>query len=205
MTGTYEWNPMPHVVEIRCPECSAGAFFEFAEVVRIALKKDVEFFKNSKLFDYKFLPDSVGGHWHAAFYFPRLHGCSTDAIRDLPAGYSPSDWSHSQYLYRSHGSDFGTAHCTSCGLRRRHVLDWPSEARYQVEFRGSVLWAFDRESATEIRDFVASADRNRATFRWQRLLLHIPKEFLVAKARDELVKRLDKCLASDGGDRITSR
>jgi hypothetical protein len=49
MTGTYDWNPIPHIVEIRCPECGNGAVFEFAEVVRIALKKDVEFFKRNRL------------------------------------------------------------------------------------------------------------------------------------------------------------
>ena len=196
MTGTYDWNPMPHVVEIRCPECGCGAVFEFAEVVRIALKKDIDFFKNNKLFEYRFLSDSCGGGWHAAFYFPRLHGSSTDVLRDLPAEYSPADWNHSQYLYRSNGSDWGTVACHECGVRRKHVLTWPNDALYQVEFRRKILWAFDRESASDIRNFIASWDRNRASFKWQNLLLHIPKEFLAAKARDEIVKRLNRLLVS---------
>ena len=54
MTGTYDWNPMPHRVDVTCPECGALATFEFAEVVKIRLKRDVEFFQKSKLFDYRF-------------------------------------------------------------------------------------------------------------------------------------------------------
>lgn len=41
MAGTYDWNPMPHKVDINCPSCGERAVFEFAEVVRIKLKKDV--------------------------------------------------------------------------------------------------------------------------------------------------------------------
>ncbi len=41
MAGTYDWNPMPHKVDINCPSCGELAVFEFAEVVRIKLKKDV--------------------------------------------------------------------------------------------------------------------------------------------------------------------
>lgn len=35
MTGPYDWNPMPHTVDTRCPTCGEAAVFEFAEVVRI--------------------------------------------------------------------------------------------------------------------------------------------------------------------------
>ena len=186
---------MPHIVEIRCPECGGGAIFEFAEVVRIALKKDVAFFKNNKLFEYMFLKDSNGSGWHAAFYFPRLYGSSTDVLRDLPAGYSSGFWNHSKYLYRAHGCDWGTADCRECGLRQKHILVWPNEALYQIEFRRRTLWAFDRESALAIRDYIASMHRKQAAFKWQSLLLHIPKQFLDAKARDEIVKRLNRLLA----------
>lgn len=47
MTGTYDWNPMPHKVDIKCPSCGSRALFEFAEIVKISLKKDVPFFENS--------------------------------------------------------------------------------------------------------------------------------------------------------------
>jgi len=194
LTGIYQWNPMPHIVDIRCPECGGRAEFEFAEVVRIRLKKDVDFFKKSKLFEYRFLRDRAGTGWHAAFYFLRVHGRSTDVLDDLPAGYSPADWNHSRYLYRSHGHDWGTVDCFECDLRRKHVLSWPDEAFYQIVFGRAVLWAFHRESAVEIRDFIVSVDRDPAAFKWRTLLVHLPKEFLAAKARDGIVKRLDRLL-----------
>jgi len=195
MTG-YGWNPMPHIVEIGCPECGGQAEFEFAEVVRIRLKKDVDFFKKSKLFEYRFLRDRAGTGWHAAFYFPKVHGRSTDVLDDLPVGYSPADWNHSRYPYRSHGRDRGTVDCFECDLRRKHGLSWPDEAFYQIVFRRGVLWAFHRESAVEIRDFIVSVDRDPAPFKWRSPLVHLPKEFLAAKARDEIVKRLDRLLVS---------
>jgi hypothetical protein len=197
MTGIYEWNPMPHIVDIRCPACGGHAEFEFAETVRIKLKKDVEFFKKSKLFEYRFLRDSCGSGWHAAVYYPRVHGFSTDVLDDLPAGYSPADWNHSRYLCPRHlRCSHGAVDCFECKLRQKHVLSWPDEAFYQIVFRRKVLWAFHRESAVEIRDFIASADREAAAFRWRLLLRHLPKEFLAAKARDGIVKRLDRLLVS---------
>ena len=46
MTGTYDWNPMPHKVDIKCPSCGEHSVFEFAEVVKIALRKNVSFFSS---------------------------------------------------------------------------------------------------------------------------------------------------------------
>lgn len=197
MTGTYDWNPMPHGVDIRCPECGGGATFEFARARRIRLKKDVEFFQRSKDFEYKRLRDSCGRSVHVAFWFPALRGRSTAVLRELPEGYSPSDWDRPRYSCRTHGCDVGTAECGSCGLRRKHELDWPRDARYRVEYRGEVLWAWHRESASSLRDFIASDARERKAHRWSSLLLHVPKAFLAAKARGELVKRLDRLLAGD--------
>jgi len=54
MTAPYEWNSMPHVLDIRCPACGRQATFEFAEIVKIAEKKDVPFFQNHRLFEYRF-------------------------------------------------------------------------------------------------------------------------------------------------------
>jgi len=94
MTGTYDWNPMPHKVDIKCPACAEHSVFEFAEVVKIALKKDVPFFEQSDLFEYYLFKDSCGHNWHGATYYANLHGGSTAAIRDLPEGYVPENWNH---------------------------------------------------------------------------------------------------------------
>ena len=96
MTGTYEYNPMPHKLNVKCPSCGNNANFEFAEVKKIELKADVSFFKNNSLFDYQIFSDYSGHKWHAAIYFAGLHGGSVSAIHDLPEGYKPECWAHSK-------------------------------------------------------------------------------------------------------------
>jgi hypothetical protein len=194
MTGTYDWNPMPHTVDTRCPTCGEAAVFEFVEVVRIRLRADITFFQDSPLFEYRAFDGGVGGRWHGAVYYALLHGPPETTIRDLPSGYSPSDWSHPKYLYRSVGIDEGAVACQACGRRQRHTLRWPQDARFQVEYRGQVLWAFHRESAQELRRYIASEQRDRQGYRWELFLRHVPKVFLGAKARETVVKRLDRLL-----------
>ena len=139
MTGTYDWNPMPHKVDIRCPSCDEYAVFEFAEIVKISLKKDVPFFEESVLFEYQMFKDSCGHKWHGAIYYANLHGGSTEAIRNLPEGYKPENWNHSKYLYRNHGSDLGAVSCSKCHMRKPYTLQWPSDAYFSLPIKGEVL------------------------------------------------------------------
>ena len=159
MTELYDWNPMPHIVEIKCPSCAKLATFEFAEVVKISLKKDVGCFEESKSFDYKVFQDSCGHKWHGAIYYAGLHGGSVDAINGLPEGYSPENWAHSQYLYRNHGLDIGSVRCSNCDTRKKYTLNWPNDSYFSIVHKGQLLWAFDRESTVELRDFIASSER----------------------------------------------
>ena len=97
MTGIYDWNPMPHVLDVRCPSCRGCARFEFAEVVRIKLLQDVPFFQASAQFEYAFfLSNWAGQNWHGAIYFPGLHGSATTTIHGLPEGYEAAAWEHSK-------------------------------------------------------------------------------------------------------------
>ena len=199
MTGTYDWNPMPHRVSVRCPGCARLATFEFSEVVRIKRKADVPFFETSSLFDYVFVEEKWAGQsWHGAVYFAGLHGGSTAALRDLPEGYAPEDWDHSRYLVRSRTTDQGSVICSACGLRRKHALVWPAHAWFQVDYRGQALWGFDRGTTVALRDYIASVQRKPARReRWASFLLHVPSVFLAAPARATLVKRLDRLLGAD--------
>lgn len=195
MTGTYDWNPMPHTVEVSCPDCRNNALFEFAEVTRIELKKDVGFFKESDLFDYQIFKDSCGHNWHAAIYFAGLHGSSIAAITELPEGYKPECWSHSRYLYRNHGTDLGSIRCSSCNLNQKHALNWPDEAYFLMEYKREQLWAFNRESAVDLRDYINSTERNVDDYRWSHFLLHIPTVFKKQNARESIVKKINKLLS----------
>ncbi|MCZ7605761.1 MAG: hypothetical protein M5U25_06710 [Planctomycetota bacterium] len=193
MTYRYEWNPMPHKVAVRCPDCGREATFEAATCVRIALKKDVPFFKRHQLFDYKFVI-KPNERYHVAIYYPGLHGTGTAPIDELPEGYTAEDFGPPQYWHEYGGHRLGTLICISCGLRRKHDLKWPGEAFYQVMVRGEVLWAYDREYAVVLRDFLASTDRNQDRFKKSLFLDVIPTHFLTAKVRDEAVAKLDKLL-----------
>lgn len=183
---------MPHTLDVRCTSCGAKAFFEFAEVVRIREKKNVPFFQDNDQFDYRLCTDSCGQHWHAAIYNAGLHGRTVASIRELPEGYSKSDWEHSNYLYRSAGPTLGSILCGNCHLRSRHELRWPEDAYYQINYKSDVLWAFNDESASELRDFIASTDRKRHGYRWESFLMKVPTKFLRHEARNTIVKRLDR-------------
>jgi len=195
MTGTYDWNPMPHQVDIKCPTCEEHAVFEFAEVVKIALRKDVPFFEQSDLFEYYLFKDSCGHKWHGAVYYANLHGGSISAIRNLPEGYVPENWNHSKYLTRNHGLDLGALGCTHCQTRKPYMLQWPSDAFYSISYKGEVLWAFNRESAVDLRDYIASTERKTEKYKWSRFLLHIPTVFKKQNSRDNVIKQINRVLA----------
>jgi hypothetical protein len=131
--------------------------------VRIARKEDIPFFKKSKTFEYRFFRRrEQGTSWHAALFYPALHGGGVRAISgELPPGYQASDWKHSKYLYRSHGRDLGAVVCGDCGHRAKHVLQWPDDAWYQIEYRQQTLWAFHLESARDARRHHARPSSSR--------------------------------------------
>lgn len=201
MTGTYEWNPMPHRVAVRCPACRSCAEFEFAEVVRLKWKSDVEFFQESELFEYQQFQDTCGHFWHGALFFEGLHGSPSKALHELPPGYSPEDWGHSKYLLRSWGQGLGSVRCEKCGRRGKHVLNWPNDAYYAIAHRNQVLWAFHRESAIELRHYLLSTNRDVSRYRWASFLLHIPTIFKTHKARAAVAKQIQKHLGSKVGAR----
>ncbi len=194
MSLAYDWNPMPHKVDIKCPDCSGHAIFEFAEIVKIDHKKDVPFFESSDIFDYHIFKDSCGHKWHGAVYYALLHGSSTKAITNLPESYIPSNWEHSKYLMRNHGLDLGAYSCSTCHSRKKYILNWPNDAYYSITYRGQQRWAFHHESSEELRDFITSSGRKTGNYRWSSFLLHIPAIFKKKSAREHIVKQINKSL-----------
>ena len=190
MTGPYELNPMPYVLDVRCPDCGGHAKFEFAESADIHLRKDITYFQNSKDFEYVREQSSSGQTQHTALYFHRLGRRELSAIGDLPQGYSAGDWEHSKYLRMASFCHTGAILCAKCGLNCKHELDWPGDAFFQIEYRNNVLWAFDRDIASELLEYIASQDRDRHRFRHHLFLMKIPSVFLSKKARETVVKKL---------------
>lgn len=198
MTAPYEWNPMPHILDVRCPNCFNKAYFEFSEMVRIREKKDVPFFQQSDQFEHRVMKDGCGHKWHAAIFHAGLHGRITGSIRELPSGYFPEDWSHSVYLRGNTGSDLGSVHCGFCHFRAEHKLQWPKDAYYQIDYKDEILWAFHEESARELRDFISATHRDRSVFKWRNFLMHVPAIFLRHLARKTVVRRLNDILEPAG-------
>lgn len=192
MSEAYDWNPMPHKVDVICPVCSSRAVFEFAEIVRIKQKKDIDYFKKSKIFEYDQFIDSCGHKWHGAIFYHGLHNLKN--VHDLPDGYLVDDFSHSRYWYRFHQLEIGSKVCTQCNLRQKASLRWPQDAFYQCDFKGYDLWAFNRESLIDLREYIASDDRETKDYKYSSFLLHIPSVFLDRKNRQAVVKKLDRLL-----------
>jgi len=156
------------VIAIRCPRCGREAAFEPPTYL---LRADEAKTASEDA--------SLTGTWRGRVYevlrYPKLLGW-TDLAR-LRRGLR----------------QVGICRCGACGYLNRHVLDWPREAYFAVSLRGRTLWMRSREHAVALRGYVAADDRQRVPgARW---LSRVPKEFLAARNRAPLVKRLDRLLA----------
>jgi hypothetical protein len=76
----------------------------------------------------------------------------------------------------------------------KHELSWPSDAYFSIVYKSQVLWAFNKESAIELRDYIGSDERNLGTNKWGGFLLHIPSIFKQQGARKHVVNKLNKLL-----------
>jgi len=156
------------VTAIRCPGCGREAAFEPATILLTGAAAKAAASDRS-----------VTGTWRGGSYevvrYPRLQGWKDAARRRR--GWRPD----------------GICRCGACGYLNRHLLDWPREAFYALSLRGRTLWMGSREHAVALRGYVAAEDRQRVPgARW---LSRVPKEFLAARNRAPLVKKLDRLLA----------
>lgn len=93
----------------------------------------------------------------------------------------------------------GKYSCRSCATTAAHSVNWPEDAFYKVEYRGNLLWAQTRKMMEDIRDYIsAGADRDatRKSSAYFVKLALIPKEFLNAKARAPILKKIDALLTA---------
>ncbi|MTI10918.1 hypothetical protein [Curvivirga aplysinae] len=162
--------------------------------MKILLKKDISFFKQNDLFEYRLFKNDSGHSWHGAIYCANLHGNSTQAIHELPDGYTPEDWNHESSYLSNKSSQFGAVSCSNCCTRRRHFLNWPADAFYSIQVKDKILWAYNRDSTIELRDYIASHDRDIYAYNWTFFLLHIPTSFKKRNIRDTVIKKLNKIL-----------
>jgi hypothetical protein len=197
MTGIYDWNPIPSELDVRCPRCQRRAQFRSAEVWRVELKAYVEYFRSCTYFEYRQFEGPVGGTWHGAVHYPGLHGDPSTELENLPSGYETGNLNVSKNLWRVKSKDIGSIRCGNCLLKKKHNLNWPSDAYYSLSYRHKILWAFDRASASELYDFIMSKTRKLSKYRFSSFLLHVPAVFKTQKAREHVGNQLFRLLASD--------
>lgn len=89
----------------------------------------------------------------------------------------------------------GRCTCTSCGYAHSHQLAWPDDAYFAVQIDEIRLWAWTRDHARVIRDFVMSSNRDVSAFPGYKLsLLQLPQQLLQATSRERVVKLINRIL-----------
>ena len=194
MTERYHGNPMPHILDVRCPGCGANATFYFATGETIKRREDIRYFEKSSAFEVEKFQRDSGGFGHVAIHYHGLHG-DLSAVDGLPEGYEIKCWKYPKHFSRLN-TDHGAIRCTTCGYQRKHTLVWPKDAWFQIEHKGQILWAFTREHAAELMDYLQSDERKRSDYRYQTFLLKLPSHFKGAKDRDAICKKLSKLLSA---------
>lgn len=186
----------PKTLAIRCPNCSGHARFSFAEARTIERREDLPVFQTSSDFECIYIYDG-GTFCNAAAFYPGLTRTSLPPDETLPERYhlGRSDKWGSCFALNSRPQ--GTLVCLGCDLRRKHSLDWPVDAYFQIEHKGSVLWAYDRGTATELLEFINSDGREAAKFEHGRFLRRIPTLFLQASNRSAVTKKLKSAIGEN--------
>ncbi|SFQ07071.1 hypothetical protein SAMN03084138_03957 [Enterovibrio norvegicus DSM 15893] len=161
-------------IDIKCPDCGELAKFE----------EPFKFLSSRKIHPDETRPIHRWGSWRVLERFP-----------------SKISWkppSSSRQFLRS-GGDSGDAGyplltnglvlCSHCHSNRKHKLNWPIDAYWQWEIRGKLLWAWDKEHAEAILNYIKQTSRPT---RHSYCLRYIPSHFLSAKVRELVVQRIER-------------
>ncbi|MDP9143494.1 MAG: hypothetical protein M3N43_02155 [Actinomycetota bacterium] len=186
MTDPNKYNPRPDIAVVLCGACGGRA--EFRSAFTLTDKRHWSYWP-PRLWPTSRVTDWQGSQeWTPTQGLPPWQGWLI--IEHDPALYR---WKHPSGGYRK--SDEGILACSNCVSRRRHLLDWPSDAYYRFELRQGLLWAWNRDQVDALLEFIISSNRNARAHGGHFLFLHhIPGEFLQAQARSEIVHRLRRRL-----------
>ena len=89
----------------------------------------------------------------------------------------------------------GHLSCLQCGLSKVEKVQWPVDAFYSSDVKGHVLWAWDKEHAETIKEFILSISRDYRQFKYSSSLYHLPEHFKLSKNRDACLKTLDRMIS----------
>ena len=191
--------PAPHVIAVTCPRCEKHATFKKSVGIANIKKADRNYFDTSKNFETFFTKH------HGSFQYEVWHhnglGKNIDNIDDLPDGYTVQNFKPSSYSWPLGKFPRGVIACNHCTLRRRTNINWPEQAYFNIEYKNKKLWAYDREMAQAILEYLKNPYRrkfsqsikNQTSYGW---LSNLPTVFQTKKATPHVIKKLEKLLNS---------
>ena len=190
--------PAPNTISVKCPQCEKHATFNKSVGIANIEKVNRNYFDSSKNFDTFFTKQ------HGRFQYEVWHdkglGKNLDNIEDLPVGYTAQDFKPSRYSWPLRNFSRGVIACNHCTLRRRTNINWPEQAYFSVEYKNKKLWAYNREMALAILEYLKNPSRkkfsqsirNQTSYGW---LGNLPTVFQTKKATPHIIKKLEKLLS----------
>lgn len=188
MTAPHEVSYLPCKIDVICPDSPARATYHRRQSAHLVHRASHDWFEKQPGFSVERY--FLHGWKHAAIHWPGLTDRPFEDIEGMPEGITPADFeavTPGGYL----PTEPGTVICPSCRLRRRHSLAWPIDAWFQITYRSQTLWAYNDESFQALKGFIAAEHRHVSDWRPWPFLMRIPSVFLTAKARPEVLKRLN--------------
>ena len=89
----------------------------------------------------------------------------------------------------------GDISCLNCGLKKRKIIHWPTEAFWTFSIKGKLLWAWNLEHTKVLLDFLESNERNQKGYPgYFSSLLHLPRHFKLSKNREAAIKAIKQRL-----------
>jgi hypothetical protein len=194
----YGYGLQPDTFSIRCPRCGKEARFSLP-------------FKFFRLPDGRKLEDleEPSGHIRHSYTPGFQPGTDGEALADYEniVRIAPNSYVEVRFpdLFPWKGkatypirNTNGVCSCLNCGYRSRHELKWPNDAYYRVEYRSKVLWGWTRADMLTLKRFIESGNRDEVIKKAYPganvLLWRLPAVFLLAKNREDLLKRIEKLL-----------
>jgi len=191
---------------IRCPDCRSAAVCESANFIGIS-SADVG---SMRLVKNIHVVETKGWTTHRPYYhavhYPSI-APALENIKDLPEKYAAGKWDQGFNVARQSNLPECVVRCVECGFLKTHNLNWPEEAFFKVEYRGQILWAYDRAMALKILSYIESDDRKKRIISKNAkgeddynyivqdyVLRKLPEHFQTTKARPEVSKKLRKIL-----------
>jgi len=99
---------------------------------------------------------------------------------------------------QSYDRPLGVVLCSSCYAKYAYEVSWPADAYFQWDIRGHILWAYNREHARVLLEFIGSKERDEMRYpRYRDSLRKLPSELISAKVRDDVIKAIKRTLATE--------